>query len=264
MTEEKKFLVDVGIRDLPFPIKVISKVNLDDQPTVADISINARIMQEFEARWIDKFIQIVHNHRDRICPRTLKVNIMDYLKKLHATMVKVDFNYPFFIEKLTPVSKEKCLVSYKCSYSAKVSSVQETPRIIFKIKIPIITTYPVLKSEKSKDLFGQLSIMDIEMESKKDIYPEDLVEIVDRHSLSPVYSFLTEKDQSFIIQKIHSEKKTSVVTIDKIKNELAHNRNIEWYQIRCSNFGMLHSYNTVIATEKSTWVPFSGYEEYEI
>jgi len=264
MSEEKRFLVDVGIRDLPFPIKVISKVNPDDQPTVADISINARIMQEFEARWIDKFIQIVHSHRDRIGPKTLRVNIMDYLEELHATMVKIDFDYPFFIEKMTPVSKERCLVSYQCSYSTKVLSVQETPRVIFKIKVPVITTYPGSKSEESKGLFGQLSIMDIEIESQKDIYPEDLVEIVDRHSLSPVYSFLTEKDQSFIIHKVHSEKKTSVITVDEIKDELAHNCDIEWYRIRCSNFGMLHSYSTVIATEKSTWVPFSGYEEYEI
>jgi len=39
---------------------------------------------------------------------------------------------------------------------------------------------------------------------------------------------------------------------DEIKGELARNR-------RCSNFGMLHSYSTVIGTEKSRWVPFSGY-----
>ncbi len=264
MQKEKRFLVDVGIRDLPFPIRVISKVNPAGQPTVAVISINARIMHEFEARWIDTFIQIVHSHRDRIGPNTLRVNIMDYLKELHATMVKIDFDYPFFIEKVTPVSKERCLVSYQCSYSAKVPSVQETPRVILKMKIPVITTYPTSKPEESKGLFGQLSIMDIEIESEGDFYPEDLVEIVDRHSLSPIYSFLTEKDQSFIIQKVHSEKKTSVVTIDEIKDELAHNRNIEWYHICCSNFGMLHSYSTVIATEKSTWVPFSGYEEYEI
>jgi len=260
MTEEKRFLVDVGIKGLPFPIKVISKLNPDGQHTVADITISARIMHDFEARWIDKFIQIVHSHRDSICPKTLKVNVMDYLKELNATMVNVDFDYSFFVEKMTPVSKEKCLVCYRCSYSTKVSSVLETPRVIFKMKIPVITTYPISKSEDLKSFFGQLSVMDIEIESQKDFYPEDLVEIVDRHSLSPIYSFLAEEDQSFIIQKIHSKKKTSVVVIDEIKDELAHNRDIESYQIRCSNFGMLHSYSTIIATEKSAWVPFSSYE----
>jgi hypothetical protein len=38
-------------------------------------------------------------------------------------------------------------------------------------------------------------------------------------------------------------------------------REIEWYSVKCSNFGMLHSYSTFIGTEKSMWVPSSGYED---
>ena len=101
--------------------------------------------------------------------------------------------------------------------------------------------------------------MVIEVESKRDVYAEDLVDIVDRHALSPVYSFLTEEDQIFIIQKIHSEKRSSVVMVDGIKGELARSEEINWYSVQCSNFGMLHSYSTVISTEKSMWVPSSGY-----
>lgn len=260
MLDEKKFLVDVGMRELPFPMRVISKAHPDGQFTIANISITARIMHDFEARWIDKFIQIVHQHRDRIGTQTLRVNIMDYLKELKATTVKIDFDYPFFIEKLTPVSEEKCLVRYLCTYSAKASSIAGESKVFFKVEVPAITTYPQSDPGKAGGLFGQLSIVAVEIESKKDFYPEDIVDIVDKHALSPVYSFLTEEDQIFIIQKVHSEKKSSVVMIDEIKDELAYNQDIDWYSVRASNLGMLHSYSTVIGTEKSMWVPFSGYE----
>ena len=259
MVDERKFLMDVGMRELPFPMRVVSKVDPDGQFTVANISITARIMQQFEARWIDKFIQIVHEHRDRIGTKTLRVNIMDYLEELKATTVKIDFDYPFFIEKVTPVSGKRCLVRYLCTYSAKASTIESEPKIFFKMEIPAITTYPASDPEKPGGLFGQLSIVVIEVQSKRDIYPEDLVDIVDRHALSPVYSFLGEEDQIFIIQKIHSENRSSVVMTDGIKGELARNQEIDWYSVRCSNFGMLHSYSTVIGTEKSMWVPSSGY-----
>ena len=113
--KEKRYLIDVGMKNLPFPMKVVSKVKADGQFTVANISINARVMQEFEAGWIDKFIEIVHQHRDRIGTSTLKTNIKDYIKKMHASTITIDFDYPYFIEKLTPVSKEKCLVKYNCT-----------------------------------------------------------------------------------------------------------------------------------------------------
>ena len=260
MKGKRRFLVDVGIRDLPFPMKVVSKVDPEGQSTIANISISTRIMQEFEARWIDKFIQIVHEHRDRIGTRTLKTNILDYLAELQATMVKIDFDYPFFIEKVTPVSKQKCLVRHLCTYSAKVSKVEDKPRVLFKVEVPTITTYPGSAPEKPGGLFGQLSVIVVEVEAIEDVFPEDLINLVDRHALSPIYSFLSEEDQSFIIQKVHSEEKTSVAVTDEIKNELAHNQNINWYSVRCSNYGMLHSYSTIISTEKSMWVPFSGYE----
>ncbi len=260
-SDDRRFLVDVGLRDLPFPIRAVSRNHPDGQQTVANISINARIMQAFEARWIDKFIQILHSHRDNIGTRTLRGNLRDYIAELQATALKVDFDYPFFVEKLTPVSKETCLVRYLCQYSAKAHSVEDPAVVTFKIQTPCITTYPASDAQSPKGLFGQLSVLDIAVQSKTDIFPEDIVELVDRHVLASVYSFLGEEDQRAIIEKVHSEEKTSVVVVDEVKKELARNRDIEWYAIDCSNYGMLHSYSTVIRTEKSAWVPFSGFDE---
>jgi GTP cyclohydrolase I len=260
MTQERRFLVDVGMNNLPFPIRVASKIHPDGQFTIANISINAHIMHMFEAQWIDKFIYILHQHRDIIGTKTLRTNIMDYVKEFNKAPMKIDFEYPFFIEKRTPVSKEKCLVRYLCKFSVKASVVQE-PKILFTIDIPIITTYPKSSILLTERPFGQLSIISITVESKGEIYPEDIVEIVDKHALAPVYSYLTPEDQDYVIRAIHQGDKSSVVTVDEIKDELAHDRNIEWYSVRSSNFGMLHSYSTVIATEKSSWVPFSGFSE---
>jgi GTP cyclohydrolase FolE2 len=242
-------------------MRVISRVDLDGQATIANISIEARIMHEFEAHWIDRFIQIVHEHRERIGCKTLRVNILDYLRELNATAVRIDFDYPFFVEKLTPISKEKCLVRYPCTYSARASTVEDQPKILFGMRIPVVTTYPGSTPEQSGGLFGQLSIISIETESRQDVYPEDLVELTDQHALSPVYSYLSQEDQAHLIQKIHSEMKTSVAMTDEIRRALARRREIDHYKVRCSNFGMLHSYSTVISTERSRWVPFSGYEE---
>ena len=86
---------------------------------------------------------------------------------------------PIFIEKLTPVSKEKCLVRYLCTYSPKISYIEEIPKITFKIRIPVITTYPG-SAQKTWWTIAQLSIVAIEVESSKDIFPEDIVEIVDK------------------------------------------------------------------------------------
>lgn len=257
MKDEKRFMQDVGMTDLPFPMKVLSRDHVDGQFTIANIAIAARIMHEFEASWIDKFIQIVHQHRGKIGTESLKSNILDYMRELNATKVKVDFEYPFFVEKSTPVSNEKCQVRYNCMYSARVSKSDLKPQVSLKITAPCITTYPGSAANKPGGLFGQMSRVELEVQSHKDIFPEDLIDIVDGHALVPVYSFLTQEDQEFVIKKIHSEQKTSVVMVDEIKEDLANIRDIEGYSVSCANFGMLHSYTTFIGTAKSMWIPLS-------
>ena len=261
MTSNKRFLVDVGIKDLPFPMKVRSREHPDGQPTVASIDISARIMQRFEARWIDSFIRVLHRQKDEIGTEWLTENVGDYLDELNASRVSVDFTFPFFVEKCTPVSKEHCLVRYMCTRSAKLYSAHTKPTRSLQMEIPCITTYPASSLAESGGLFGQLSIFNIEVESDGDIFPEDLVDIVDKHAVAPLYSFLTDVDQTFIIDHVHSIEKTSVVVTDDVKNELAKDRTISSYTVRCSNFGMLRPYSTFLATEKNKWVPGSGWWE---
>jgi GTP cyclohydrolase I len=212
-------------------------------------------MQEFEAQWIDRFIQIVHQHRDNIGSVYLTRNIADYQKVFKASSVRIDFEYPFFVEKLTPVSKEKCLFKVDCVYSAKVPSIENRPKVIFKIDVPVITTDPSSKAAEPGGLFGQLSIISIEIEPHKEIFPEDIIDVVDKCALSPAYSFLMPEDQLAIIQKVHTEEKSSVMVVDDISSELTQNPDITWFSIKAYNHSLLHTYNTFIGTEQTLLRP---------
>jgi len=261
MEDEKRFLVDVGLQNLPFPMTVTPQRDAESQSTVANISVKARILREFEARWIDKFIQILHQHRGFVGTHWLDKTIPEYAEVLHATNVTIDCDYPIFLPKYTPITRQQCLVHYRCTYSTRSPLSGPHPVTSFKIEIPCITTYPIADAAQPGGLFGQISVVCVEVRSEHDVFAEDLVAMVDGHALAPVYSFLTEEDQIEIIKRIHSQKKTSVILVDEVKADLARSREITWAKVHCTNFGMLHSYSTVIQTEKSRAVPFSGCED---
>ena len=260
MPHEKRIMTDIGMKNLPFPITVLSRESSDGQRTIASISAHARIIQEFEANWIDRFVNVLHEHGDNIGTLTLRTNIHDYLKALNASSVTVKFEYPFFVNKTTPVSKKHCLVQYSCMYSAKLRASDTIPKIEFQIKIPVVTTDPASDPEKHGGLFGQLSVVTLEAQFKNDCYVEDLIDIVDQHALSPVYSFLTDEDKAYIVNKVHSTRTTSVVLTDAIAQELARNEDIEWYSVRCDNHSMLRLYSTQVGSEKNMCVPDSDYD----
>ena len=45
MVQQQRFVEDVGMKDLPFPMRVASKAHPEGQQTVATISVTARIMR---------------------------------------------------------------------------------------------------------------------------------------------------------------------------------------------------------------------------
>ena len=265
MSKGKAFLIDVGIQNFLFPIRAFSKREEAGQPTIATISIKARIMKEFEAEWINKFINIAHKHRETIGTDTLKTNIKDYVEELHANSVQIEMEYPYFVEKTTPKSQEPCLMKYNCKYVGKYPSLDNDVKIIFGIECPIITTYPVGNhSGPKKGYLPQLSKLFIEIEPNHNIFPEDVVDLADKNSLSPIYSYVTKEDQQYIIERTQSDYHSSIDTTDSIRQSLAHNPEVNWFSINCSNLGMIHSYTTLISTEKSHWVPGSYFDMDEI
>ncbi len=260
MNKKQKTLIDVGMKDLPFPVKASSRVDSDGQATVANISINARIVHEFESEWIGRFLEAVHRHGDSLGSRTLRRRVMEYLRELNAAQVSIRFDYPFFVERLTPVSKERRLEGYQCSYCASMSASGENPEVRFTMEIPALTSDPASVAEVPGGLFGQLSSLTIEAQSHEEIYPEDLVEMVDRHALSPVLSHLTPGDERFVIHKVHSETVSSVELTEGVKEELERDPSVAWYAVRCRNFSLLRSYSTVVGAEKRMKIPSACYD----
>jgi len=264
MKDEERFLVEVGIRDVRVPIRASSRVSAEGQSTVAGVSLHARIMRDFEAAWIDRFIQILHQSKRDARIECMRSIVHECREAFRAELVGLEMSYPVFVQKKTPVSSETCLVEYACSYSAIFPSVEHGTKVTFTIKVPCITTYPVSEPGGPGGLLAQLSIVSIKVLSKSDLYPEDLVSIVDAHALAPMYSFLTADDQRAIIERIHSQRKTSVVLVDEIREDLALDKKIDFYTVSCSNFGLLHSFSTLIATEKNYWSPWNVLEDTEL
>lgn len=261
MPDKKRYLVDVGLDDFAFPFKVAGRGHPEGVPTVGKITVHARINQEFEARWIDRFAQVLHQHRDAVGSHSLKQGIADYLEALHADSVQVSLRFPYFVEKTTPVSRLSCLVGHDCIYRAKLAAFDNEPKLTLTVEVPTLTTDPCSSLDRPGLLFAQRTLVTVEVASEIGMFVEDLVETVDRHALIPVYSFLTPEDKEHLVGLAHSRTVSSVVLAEAIKGCLAPREDVDWYRVVCRNRGLLHLYSTEVSTEKGSWVPASDFAE---
>lgn len=254
---------DVGVSDLPHPIRAPSRADSQGQPTVARISVEASVARQFEVDWIDRFVQVLHAHRERISTRDLRQDVGAYMEAFEARMVEVTLDYPFFVEKRTPQTGQKCLVKHDCTYSLVALSPAATPRVFFRITVPCITTGPSPDGRRRGSSVSQLSTVPLETESQRDVYPEDLVALVDRNALAPLYSFLAPEDREDILRRIRTQRRTSVEMVERVRGELAADPSLGFYSLRCLDSSFLHTYHTIIGEEMGPSKPRRPWTEEE-
>ena len=95
MNDEKRFLAEVGIRDVRLPIKVPSRNNPDGQRTVGSANIQARIMREFEPAWIDRFIQILHHSKRELGIENMRSSCTNARKHSKLSLLPLKSSTPF-------------------------------------------------------------------------------------------------------------------------------------------------------------------------
>jgi GTP cyclohydrolase IB len=242
-------LLEVGVRDLPYPVRVPSRADPRGQPTVARVSLEASVAHEFEADWADRLVRVLHEHRERISAPALKQDVGAYLEALGAGMVEISLEYPFFVEKRTPRTGQKCLVKYDCTYCIVGLLPRSAPKVFFKIAVPCITTGPSPDGRRRGASVGQVSTVTLETESQRDVYAEDLVALVDRNALAPLYSFLGPEDREDVLRRIRTQRRTSVELVERVRGELSADPGLGFYSVRCLDSSFLRPYRTLIGEE---------------
>ena len=97
--------------------------------------------------------------------------------------------------------------------------------------------------------------MAIEISCYRDVFPEEIVELVDEHCLVPVYSYLPPEDEKYLIRRAHERCVSSVVLTEAVRKDLVCLPAVDWCSVKCKNRGLLHLYSTEVGVEHTPCFP---------
>ena len=165
-------LQKVGIKGLEYPIKVLDKAN-KTQTTSAVVELFVNLPQHFKGTHMSRFIEIFHKYHSDLSMRQFLVLLEEIRCRLEAERAFGSIRFPFFVEKSAPVSGQKGMMAYRCTYEGQVSLGGES-HFLVSIEVPVTTLCPCSKaisqcgSDEGPYQFGsvaakvaQLIVMDV-------------------------------------------------------------------------------------------------------
>jgi len=237
----------VGVKDISYPIVVMDK-NHAFQSTVARINMYVDLPHHFKGTHMSRFVEILNDYREEIALDKMEIILAHMKEKLGASCAHLEMEFPYFIEKMAPVSRAKSLMEYTCTFSASLS---ESFDFVLGIKVPVTSLCPCSRELSSYGAHNQRSIMTVQVRYNEFIWIEDLIEVIEECGSSPVYSLLKREDEKYVTERAYENPRFVEDMVREATVRLLAMDNISWFSVEAENFESIHKHSAYAAIERS-------------
>ncbi len=236
----------VGVKDLSYPITVKDRER-GFQHTVATINMFVNLPHHFRGTHMSRFVEILnHYHRDFHID-TMTVILQEMKEKLNAQEAHMEVAFPYYIEKAAPVSGEKSLMEYRCTYHGTLTDRKD---FVLGVEVPVTTLCPCSREISDRGAHNQRSLVRIKIRSKKLVWIEELIEIAEASASSPVYALLKREDERAVTERAYDNPMFVEDMVREVAVRLRSDARITWFSVESENFESIHNHAAYASIEK--------------
>jgi len=237
----------VGVRGLRFPIQVRDKAR-SLQNTIATIGMYVDLPKEFKGTHMSRFIEVLHAHGSVVHVE----NIIDILyamqAKLKAATAHLEMEFPFFLIKKAPVSERESVMDYTARFDATAAGREID--FVLTVQAAVTTLCPCSKAIARYGAHNQRGVVTVKIRSRRAIWIEDLISLIESSASSELYSLLKRQDEKAVTERAYEN---PVFVEDLVRNvalKLNAHLEVTWYKVEAENYESIHNHNAYACIEK--------------
>ena len=237
----------VGVRGLRFPIQVQDKAR-SVQNTVATIGMFVDLPKEFKGTHMSRFVEVLNAHGAVIHVENISEILQSLQEKLKSATSHLELEFPFFMSKISPVSRRESLMDYVARFDAAACG--EEIDFMLTVKANVTTLCPCSKAISQYGAHNQRGLVTVAIRSTKSVWIEDLIAVIESSASSELYALLKRQDEKAVTERAYEN---PVFVEDLVRNvavKLNADKRVSWYKVEAENFESIHNHNAYACIEK--------------
>ncbi len=238
----------VGVRGLKFPIQVHDKARRV-QNTVATIGMFVDLPMEFKGTHMSRFVEVLNAHGRIIHVENINDILHALQKKLNSATSHLEIEFPYFMSKKSPVSRQESLMDYVARFDAAACGADID--FVLTVKANVTTLCPCSKAIARYGAHNQRGEVTVAVRSTKVVWIEDVVAMIEKSASSELYALLKRQDEKAVTERAYEN---PVFVEDLVRNvalKLKADRRVSWYKVEAENFESIHNHNAYACIEKT-------------
>ena len=232
-------LKSVGIEDIRYPFTIKEKSGRY-QETVATINLQANMPHKFRETCITTFISILNNYQDDISIDIFPSILAQVKSELQAESAGIEMTFPYFLEKMAPVTKTKSLMEYRCRFSCED---EKKENLCVSVWVPSTTLCPCSKEISDYGAHNQRAEINLNVKFNGFIWIEDLIEMAEAGSSCQVYSLLKRPDEKFVTEQAYKNPMFVEDVVRKVAELALRHDDIYWFSVGVESFESIHKHS---------------------
>jgi len=237
----------VGIKDIRHPVKVRDRCG-GEQNTIATFNMYVDLPHNFKGTHMSRFVEILNKHEREISVKSFKDMLKEMNQRLDAESGHIEMSFPYFVTKEAPVTKVKSLMDYEVTFLGEVVNNSTTTSI--KVVVPVTSLCPCSKKISDYGAHNQRSHVTITVQTKKFVWIEDMIDIVEKQATCELYSILKRPDEKFVTERAYNNPKFVEDMVRDVAVELNKDERITAYTVEAENFESIHNHSAYALVKK--------------
>lgn len=241
LPDSRELAIDrVGIKDLRHPMIVTTRDH-KTQHTIATCNLFADLHAEQKGTHMSRFVKIVNDFHEPLSVDTIFDLLNQIKKSLHSQDSYLELDFPYFCQKAAPISKVTSMMDYNVHIAAEMHS--EEKHISLTVYVPVTSLCPCSKEISQYGAHNQRSQVTVTVFDAKEIWIEDLIELVERLSSCDLYGILKRADEKYVTERAYENPKFVEDIVRDIAAALHQDSRVEHFHVSAENFESIHNHS---------------------
>jgi len=239
-------LEKVGVKNIKYPI-IVEDRSCQIQHTVADIDLFVDLPHHHRGTHMSRFMEVLYQYRQESLIHNLEQLLREVKQRLKSEKAYINIRFPYFMEKIAPVSRLKSLLNYDCFFEVSLAQVLV---MILGVSVPITALCPCSKEISRYGAHNQRSYVTVKIISESFIWLEELIEMIEQSGSSEIYPLLKRPDEKYVTEKAYDNPVFAEDLVRSITEQLQKDHRIKWFSVEAENWESIHNHNAYAFVEK--------------
>jgi GTP cyclohydrolase I len=247
-------LDEVGVRGLRHPIVVLDRER-EKQETIAEVAMSVSLPEHVKGTHLSRFVEVLGEHAGEVTMRTIPSILAALRRRLGAGRARIEVCFPYFIERVAPVTSARALMDYQCQFTGEADD--SSNRFTLTVRVPVTSVCPCSKAISDYGAHNQRGSITISVQADLDpdgepqlVWIEELVELAERSASAPVFPLLKRADERHVTMLAYDNPVFVEDMVRAVAHGLRADPRVTWFAIEAVNDESIHNHAAFARVEE--------------